>query len=518
MEMEEALDVAIQVASALVAAHEAGIVHRDIKPENIMLRPDGYVKVLDFGIAKLAEEEAADGRTRRRLPFLETRLGSIFGTARYMSPEQARGEVVDKRTDIWSLGVVLYEMVTGQAPFRGENTEEVMTSILETEPPPLTGCPDELEQIVTRTLRKEPNERHANAPELIETLKKVRRRLELRAESEVLETTPTWRHGRRWAAALLLLLVTVTLALRFYWTASVRPKSPPPIKSIAVLPFENLSPEAENARLADGVQDEILTDLAKLADLKVISRSSVMPYRDKMGRNLREIGKELGVANLLEGSVQRSGNRVRVKAQLIDAQSDAHLWGQSFDGESADVFAIQSRIVRAIADRLQAELSASEKAAIAQPPTADLAAYALYQEALVLEHGSPEDQSLRQGIAVLEKAVARDPRFVLAYCALSRMHLDLYFSGHDPTPARRALAETALQNAVRIDPEAGEVHLAAARYWYHGFRDYDRARGELDSPGASCLTTPICISRSGSSTAGRAAGARPSGPCGTPWS
>jgi TolB-like protein/cytochrome c-type biogenesis protein CcmH/NrfG len=261
-----------------------------------------------------------------------------------------------------------------------------------------------------------------------------------------------------------------------------------PEKSIAVLPFENLSEEKANAYFADGVQDEILTDLAKIADLKVISRTSVMQYRSGVARNLREIGKQLGVAHLLEGSVQRAGGKVRVNAQLIDARSDAHLWAQTYDRDLADVFAIQSEIARTIAAQLQARISPREKAAIAEAPTHDLAANALYVEAKQLQSLAAATTSMepvQQAAGLLEKAVARDPQFALAWCLLGRVHLLLYFGGVDHTPARRELANTAIQTAARLQPESGEVQLALAAYAYHGFRDYDGARAHLEQARAT---------------------------------
>src|SRR6266536_3426862 len=264
IELSEAVDVAIQVASALAAAHEAGVVHRDIKPENIMLRPDGYVKVLDFGIAKLAEQEVpVTVPTDEALLLVETNLGSILGTVRYMSPEQAYGAPVDKGTDIWSLGVVLYEMVTGHAPFTGETPREAMSSILEKEPPPLTSyvaqTPAELQQIINKTLRKDREERYHSAHELLEALKDLRHKLEFEAELERSTAASSWL---RWARSpiapvLVLLIAALALALPFYWHRNLMTSSPPG-KSIAVLPFENLSKGEENACFAGGVQDEIL--------------------------------------------------------------------------------------------------------------------------------------------------------------------------------------------------------------------------------------------------------------------
>src|SRR6202011_2216381 len=216
-----------------------------------------------------------------------------------------------------------------------------------------------------------------------------------------------------------------------------------PEKSIAVLPFENLSANQENAFFTDGVQDEILADLARVADLKVISRTSVMLYKSGNPRNLREIGQQLSVAHVLEGSVQRSANRVRVTAQLIDARTDAHLWAQTYDRDLADVFAIQSEIAQVIADQLRAKISPGEKAAIARAPTTDLSANALYVQAKELEFKAPQQQSLLQAVHLLEEAVARDPHFMLAYCMLGRLHLTLFFGGYDHTPARRELANMA---------------------------------------------------------------------------
>jgi TolB-like protein/Tfp pilus assembly protein PilF len=254
-----------------------------------------------------------------------------------------------------------------------------------------------------------------------------------------------------------------------------------PEKSIAVLPFENLSRDPDNAFFADGVQDEILTDLTRIADLKVISRTSVMNYKSGVARNLRQIGQQLGVAHVLEGSVQRSGNRVRVNAQLIDARDDAHLWAQTYDRDLADVFAIQSEIAKTIADQLQAKLSPSEKSAIERPPTNDLSAFDLYTRAknLLLRPISGKTDSL-QAIDLLNQAVARDPSFLDAYCQLACAHGWLYFLGVDHTSARLALAEAALQAASRLRPDTGETHLARGQNLYWGYRDYDGALAELE--------------------------------------
>jgi TolB-like protein/Flp pilus assembly protein TadD len=291
---------------------------------------------------------------------------------------------------------------------------------------------------------------------------------------------------RRTLIAGLLLLAVVVGA--FFWRRTPSQSSTTlaaliPTKSIAVLPFQNLSANQENAFFADGVQDEILTHLAKVADLKVISRTSVMQYKDAAKRNLREIASALGVAHVLEGSVQRAANRVRVNAQLIDARSDAHLWAETYDRDLADVFAIQSEIAKTIANQLQAKLSPNEKASIEKPPTTNLAAYDLYLRAREL-YATTSDQvrgkeQLPKAANLLDQAVAADPGFALAWCFLAQVHGTMYFWGHDHTPARLDLANTAVQTALRLQPEAGEPHLALATYYYRGFRDYDRARSEL---------------------------------------
>jgi TolB-like protein/class 3 adenylate cyclase/Flp pilus assembly protein TadD len=263
--------------------------------------------------------------------------------------------------------------------------------------------------------------------------------------------------------------------------AGARPSIP--AKSVAVLPFDNLSENKENAFFADGVQDEILTNLAKVADLKVISRTSVSGYRDIRGRNLRKIGEELGVAHVVEGSVQRAANKVRVNAQLIDARNDAHLWAQTYDRDLADVFAIQSEIAKGIADQLQAKISPSEKAAIEKPATTDLTAHDFYLRAQELFADTSDvthsKEKLPQAERALNEAVRRDPQFLLAWCLLARVHGNIYWQGFDHTPARLDLSNAAVQTALRLQPDAGEAHLALADYYYHGFRDYDRARSEL---------------------------------------
>jgi serine/threonine-protein kinase len=287
-------------------------------------------------------------------------------------------------------------------------------------------------------------------------------------------------------ALLVSAIALVVSSLIFFHPASRRPAAvaaPVAEKSIAVLPFENLSDEKENAYFADGVQDEILTGLSRVADLKVISRTSVMQYKTGTTRNLREIARALGVAHVLAGSVQRAGDRVRVSAELIDARTDSQLWGERYDRDVADVFAIESEVAGKIIAQLQAKISLSEKAAIEKAPTTDLVAYDLYLRAQALFADTSDAiharEKLPQAAQLLDQAVARDPHFLQAWCLLSRVHSVAYFRGHDHTAARLDLANAALKAALRLEPDAGEVHLALANYYYHGFRDYGRARSEV---------------------------------------
>src|SRR5436853_2343577 len=291
----------------------------------------------------------------------------------------------------------------------------------------------------------------------------------------------------RWAAVAIALLVVAALAaaiLSFLRKGPARSLATAVGKSIAVLPFENLSEEKANAFFTEGVQNEILTHLARIADLKVISRTSVMQYKSGAPRNLREIGQQLGVAHVVEGSVQRAANKVRVIAQLIDARNDAHLWAQTYDRDLADVFAIQSEIAKAIADQLQAKLSPNEKKAIEQPPTTDLAAFDLYSRAksllLTVSFSATNEPDLRKAIELLDEAVKRDPSFFDAYCQLAYAHGYFYGVRGDHTPARLALAEAAVQAATRLRPDAAETQLARAQYLYFRLRDYPRALAELE--------------------------------------
>src|SRR5213596_1452623 len=458
MEVGEAVEVAIQVASALAAAHETGIVHRDIKPENIMLRPDGYVKVLDFGIAKLAEsafaEATADGAGSMTLA--ETNLGSILGTVRYMSPEQACGRQVDKRTDIWSLGVVLYEMVTGHAPFTGDTPGETMSSILEKEPPPLTNylahTPAELQQIISKTLRKEREERYQSAHELLEALQSLRRSMEFKAALERSTKPPLWLRWTRSpiASVLLLLVAALALAVPFYWHRNLTPSSPPE-KSIAVLPFLDLSETKDQEYFCDGMSEEIINALAKVDGLRVVARTSSFSFKGK-SVNAREVGEKLNVENVLEGSLRREGNRVRITAELIDTRSGFHLWSENYDRELEDVFALQDEITRSIVDALKIKLAVSLPA----HEQRNIEVYDLYLQGLYFSNKSSEED-LRRALSFFQRAVEKDPTFSRAWTGIAKVWYflaDVYVKPLDAYPVSK---EAALK-AIALDEKDAEAH------------------------------------------------------------
>jgi serine/threonine protein kinase/Flp pilus assembly protein TadD len=485
--------IAEQVTSALAAAEKYGLVHRDLKPANLMLvNPDDpevmgsdqarskrsriralrksgipVVKIIDFGLAK-AFHTATDPKSLTHDRFV--------GTPAFASPEQFEHSALDVRSDIYSLGETLWFALTGRPPFAGRTLSEIhraqKSNALPVEQLKAAHVPHRLKSLLESMLAFEPAFRPGTR--------------ELAARLE--RCSPEARSVRR-TRTTLAIAATVVLGLSALFVFQpVRIQNADanaaPEKSIAVLPFENLSDEKENTYFADGVQDEILNDLAKVADLKVISRTSVMQYRSAAKRNLREIAHQLGVAHVVEGSVQRTANRVRVSAQLIDAKTDMHLWGERYDRDLADVFAIQSEIAQTIADHLQARISPREKAAMSETPTMNLIANKLYLQAKELEISASPDasgkQKLLEAAGFLEDAVKRDPGFLLAYCLLSRVHLDLYFYGLDHAVARRDMAKAALEQASHINGDVGEVHLAAAAFAYHGFRDYDRARAELE--------------------------------------
>jgi serine/threonine-protein kinase len=377
------------------------------------------------------------------------------------------------------LGETIWFALTGKVPFAGRTLTEIhraqKSNALPTEQLKVAHVPHRLKSLLESMLAFEP----ASRPGTQELAARLQR------------CSPEARRVRRSRAGLAAAFILVLGATGFFafrslhTTRSLRLNPPVAEKSIAVLPFENLSEEKANQFFADGVQDEILTDLARIADLKVISRTSVIHYKTELPRNLQEIGQQLGVAHVVEGSVQRSGNRIRVNAQLVDTRSDRHLWAQTYDRDLADVFAIQSEIAKTIADQLQAKLSPSEKNAIERAPTSDITAFDLYTRAknlsLRLGLNVGEQKSLHfQVIELMNQAVARDPSFFDAYCQLAWLHVGVYWLGYDHTSARLALADAAVAAASRLRPDAGETHLARGQSLYQGYLDYDAALAELE--------------------------------------
>jgi serine/threonine protein kinase/Flp pilus assembly protein TadD len=469
-----------QLCDALDYAHtRAKIIHCDLKPANLMVSQRGDLKISDFGIARGLSDSVS------RLTLEQDRSGTLV----YMSPQQLNGERSTHLDDIYSLGASMYELLTSKPPFYSGNIDR---QICERVAPLMTQRRKELniepafvpqvwEDVVAACLAKDPSRRPQSAPE-------VAQRLQL-TSAKTRTSAAVARRSKRKALLIGIAVLSIIALAGLYLTAPNRQVKPDPQtaaiseKSIGVLPFENLSPDQENAFFADGVQDEILTNLAKIADLKVISRTSVMQYKNVSTRNLPQIARQLNVTHVVEGSVQRAGNRVRVSAQLIDARTDTHLWAERYDRDLADVFAIQSEIAKAIADQLQAKLSPREQAAIEQKPTADLAAYDDYVRAKLLLAVSADARQggyLYEAARLLEQAVARDPTFLLAYCKLVYVHQELYYTGFDHTASRLAQANEALRKALELAPDRGEPHLAAVWVYYHCYFDYNRARSELE--------------------------------------
>ena len=499
------LELFLKICAAVEFAHRNLVVHRDIKPSNILANAEGEPKLLDFGIAKLLakDEDAAQLTTEA-----QQHLTPICA-----SPEQAKGDPITVATDIYSLGALLYEMLSDQKPHRFSTArptrEELALVVGEQVPPPPSAVASDaqtarllrgdLDAIVLFAMRKEPEMRYATVADLAAD---IRRHL---AREPVVARHPTLgyrakclvkRNGSRLVASAAVVIVLAGVLFAF-WARSqqnareaagmrARGVSAPASdirKSIAVLPFENLGDNNSPSYFADGVQDNILTDLGKVGDLKVISRSGVAAYRGK-NRNMKQIGRDLGVANVLEGSVQISGDRVRINAQLIDTQTDTQIWAEQYDRKLEDIFALQSELAQTIAAQLKATLSTGEKAEIWRQPTQDLQAYDLYlraRAALRGEGGAIPRENWNVAVGLLNRAIARDPKFTLAYCLLNEVYVLEYRFGEDHSPQHLAAAKDAAETALRLEPNREEARLALARYYYHGLRDYRRTEQELSS-------------------------------------
>jgi TolB-like protein/Tfp pilus assembly protein PilF/predicted Ser/Thr protein kinase len=490
--IRRAAELIAKLARTVHYAHEHGIVHRDIKPGNVLLDVQGEPHLTDFGLARLVESDST-----------VTRTTDCLGTPSYMAPEQTRGnKQVTRATDIYGLGAVLYQLLTGRPPFVGATSYEIVRLLLETDArPPWLLNPKvdrDLSTICLKCLEKDPPRRYASALALAEDLERWLRHEPIRARRSGLVS-----RGRKWlqrnpasavAGTSLVGLITV-LAVILWKDDFVHP----PATGIAVLPFQSLGDDKENAVFADGIQDDILTKLAKVADLKVISRTSVMGYRGN--QNMRQIGAALRVSHVLEGSVRKNGSKIHLNAQLIDSRTDRHVWAEEYDRDVSDVFNIQSEIAKAVADQLQAKLSPAEKNAIEQRPTSDLTAFDQYSRAktliLVSSTGSSAPRNLIQAIELLNSAVARDSSFHAAFCELVNVHDVLYSLYGDHTASRLAAAEAALKRATELQPHAAETHLVRGSHLYSAFRDYDRALTELEAARAGLPNDPRILEYTG---------------------
>jgi serine/threonine protein kinase/Flp pilus assembly protein TadD len=448
----DVIDIGIQVASALSATHSVGIIHRDIKPDNIMLRRDGIVKVLDFGLAKL---------TRDRQPFnsdsmaptqdmINTAVGIVMGTAHYMSPEQARGFEVDARTDIWSLGCVLYEMVARLQPFIGPSALDVMSGILHMEPESLIRYlpdgPVELDRVISRAIRKDREERYQTVDDLLIDLKDLKRELET-SSSRVLRSS-----GRVLAESL-------------------------PEKSIAVLYFENMNSESDSDYFCAGMTEDIITDLSKIKELKVVSRTDVLPFRKKEV-NTRQVGDTLRVNYILEGSVRKAGNRIRITAQLLSVRDGYHLWAERFDRLIEDIFDLQNEVSQKIVDALKVSLSESERQALEQKPTDDLRAYDFYMRGRELLYLKGR-RNTENAIQMFQDAAAIDPAFASSYAGLAEAYSSMY-EWYDGNSSWLSKAIDINQQALALDPSSLDAKFGIAMVYFHQ-RRFDESKRYLEA-------------------------------------
>jgi eukaryotic-like serine/threonine-protein kinase len=478
---KEVAALGAQIAAALEEAHEHGVVHRDLKPGNIVVTPKGQAKVLDFGIAKLLvkADDAAASAT-----YSETQAGA--GTLPYMAPEQLRGEAASTRADIFALGAVLYEMATGRRAFAEVPVARLIDSILH-QPvlPPRAVNPrisPELERIILKCLEKDPQDRYQSAKELAVDL----RRLDLPSAATALALLPRLHAGwRRHPAAAAMGAASVLLAALVGlnvggWRARLLGRAAPVrIESLAVLPLKNLSQEPGQEYFVEGMTDALIAELSQISALRVISRTSVMRYKETK-KPLPEIARELNVEGIVEGSVQRSGERVRISAQLIYAPRDTHLWGRNYDRELRDVLALESSVAQAIAEEIQVKLTPQEQAHLAATRQVNPQAYEAYLKGRY-EWNERTAESLRRGITFFEQAVARDPRYALAYAGLADSYFALAYSA-EVLPPREAMprARAAVQQALALDETLAEAHatLGAIKLFYDW--DWARAQNEFE--------------------------------------
>jgi serine/threonine protein kinase/Tfp pilus assembly protein PilF len=461
--INQVIDIATQIASGLAAAHAKGIVHRDVKPQNILVDKDGRVKILDFGLAKLKSVSSL------------TKESSTLGTVHYMSPEQTMGKEVDHRTDIWSLGVALYEMLTGKLPFKGDYEQAVIYSILNEDPEKPTeirkDIQAEFECILEKILAKDPAERYQHADDLLVDLKHLKRDSQPDRKPAPMVLRRKARHWMRWGIpGAVTLLVVVAAALFFIIGGKTKPgpsiatKTASAVqvswsRSIAVLPFKNLSDRKEDEYFSDGITEDIIAQLSKISDLKVISRTSVMRFKGT-SKSIPEIGSELNVGTVLEGSVRHAGSQVRIVAQLIDARNEGHLWADTYDMELTQVFAIQSDVAQKIAFALKAKLSAGEKERIETRQTENPKAYELYLKGR-FHWNRRSTNDFQKAIAYFKQALDEDPDYAKAYAGLAISYVLMPDYGF-PTKEYYPKAKEAATRALEIDPSLAEAHTVMA--------------------------------------------------------
>jgi serine/threonine protein kinase len=477
--VDEALDISFKIAQGLARAHEEGIVHRDIKPANIILTDRGEVKILDFGLAKLAGQVQL------------TKDASTLGTVAYMSPEQLSGKEVDQRTDIWSLGVVLYEMIAGNLPFKGSYEQAIIYDILHEELKPLqTVAPNvhpELGAIVNDLLVKEAEKRIQSIPDFLSNIKiYIGSKIDVHSDVKAIlsDQKPVRKssYNRMFVpavAGLCAILVLIIVYFRLFNKENIE-KLSDKNNSIAVLPFTTITQNEEDQIFTDGIHDDIITQLAKIGDLRVIARTSVMQYR-AADKRISQIGKELNVQSVLEGSVRRIGDRIRIVAQLIDVESEDHLWAETYDRDYSDVFYIQSDVATKIAEALKTSLTSQERQSIEKIPTDNLEAYEYYLKGNYYYNNYYSKDKYIKATQMFEMATELDPDFVLAYVKLVKVNTMLYnFKTWDHTPERLEKCKTALHDAVKRAPDLAEVRTAKGYYLEWIEKDYKNALNEYE--------------------------------------
>ncbi|MCM3869990.1 MAG: protein kinase [Pyrinomonadaceae bacterium] len=476
--LNESLDIALQCASALAVAHEAGVVHRDIKPENLMLRGDGYVKVLDFGLAKLTERYSADSDSEAAtLPVFNTHSEMMIGTINYLSPEQARRQEVDERTDLWSLGVVLYEMLTGRMPFTGETNSHAIVAILEREPTPVTeslpGMPSELEWIVTKALRKDRDQRYQTAREFAIDLGHLKEGL---SKGVVTQEKPHPRQPLRWPyliAAVAAILVLISTGLYLLVGRNNEATNFASINSVAVLPFANMSGDPNMDYLSDGITDSLINSLSELPDIKVIGRSSVFRYKGSH-TDAQAVGKDLSVQAVLTGRITERDGDLLIYVDLEDARDNSHIWGEQYNRKTSDILAIQNDISRVITEKLRVRITGEYQKRLAKPDTDNVEAYRLYLKGRWFWNKRTMEGK-KQATLCFQQAIDLDSNYALAYAGLADIYV---LDSSVPLRDSYLRAKAAVAKALALDGSLGEAHATLGFIKSHYENDW--AGGEAE--------------------------------------